>query len=226
MFRKPGNGTLFLLGLTLTVSLLTIIYERLGINSFNFLVLNTSKFTSDPYIWKWITTGFIIPPSNPVNLIFSLIGVYFLCSMLEDHLGTKKLLILVFISVFVSFLITSILSLFIGASKWFSPVYPFGLGVLYASLSAAWGKLFPYRTINVMFALPIKGKWFVYIPIVFLALDILYGSPPTEGVISILSAVFIGWNFNIFYNKRNIITQFVTKNNHNIENKKNKKLLN
>lgn len=221
MFRKPGNGTIVLLCLTSIVSLLTVIYERLNISSLKYFALNSNKFPLDPFIWKWITTGFIIPPSSPTNLIFSLLGVYFLGSMLESQLGTKKLLLLSFISTFISFLITEILGSIFGISSWFCPLYPFGLGVLFATLSAAWGKLFPYKNINVMFVLPIKGKWFAYIPIVFLLFNVLYGMPPTEGVLSIIVATLIGWNFNWFLKQKTIITQFVTKNTHSIE-KKNK----
>jgi membrane associated rhomboid family serine protease len=221
MFRKPGNGTIALLCVTLFVSLLTIVYERLNISSLKYFALNSNNFPFDPFIWKWITSGFIIPPSSPTNLILSLLGVYFLGSMLESQLGTKKLLILSFTSIFVSFLITEIFGVIFGISNWFSPLYPFGLGVLFATLSAAWGKLFPYGTINVMFVFPIKGKWFAYVPILFLLFNVLYGIPPTEGILSIITATLLGWNFKWFLKQKLTITQFVTKNRHSIE-KKNK----
>lgn len=195
MFRKPGKGTITLLCLTLLISLLTIIYERIGINSLDLFAINSRKFYFDPFIWKWITTGFIIPPTNPTNLVISLLGVYFLGSMLESTIGVKKLLILSFSSIILSFFITQIFGLFFGYSRWFCPTYTFGLGVLFATLSAAWGKLFPYQNINIFFVLPISGKWFVYIPLVFILIDILYGIPPTEGVISIIIATLVGWNF-------------------------------
>jgi membrane associated rhomboid family serine protease len=221
MLRKPGNGTIILLCLTAIVSLLTIIYERLNISSLKYLALNSNTFPLEPFIWKWITSGFIVPPNSPTNLIFSLLGVYFLGSMLETQLGTKKLLILSFVSTFISFLGTEIFGLIFGVSKWICPVYPFGLGVLFATLSASWGKIFPYKSINIMFILPVKGKWFAYVPIIFLLLNILYGIPPTEGIFSILIATFIGWNFAWFLKQKTTIIQFVTKKTHNIE-KKNK----
>lgn len=225
MFRKPGNGTVVLLCFTLIISLLTVIYERTGIDSLNYFAINSTKFP-DLFLWKWITTGFIVPPSTPINLIFSVLGVYFLGSMLESSIGTKKLLILSFVSIIISFLFTEIVGLIFGISRWFAPIYPFGLGVLFATLSSAWGKLFPYQSVNIMFAIPIKGKWFAYIPILFLAFNVLYGTPPTEGVLSIIIATLIGWNFNWMLKQKTIITQFVTKSNHNIENKKYNKLLN
>jgi membrane associated rhomboid family serine protease len=226
MFRKPGNATIILIGLTTVISLLTVVYERLNINSLVYFSLNTARFPFDPFIWKWITTGFIVPPTGPTTLIFSLLGVYFLGSMLESYIGTKKLLILSFVSTFISFLVTEIIGLIFGISNWFSPLYPFGLGVLFATLSAAWGRLFPYQTVNLMFAIPIKGKWFAYIPLFFLAFNVLYGMPPTEGLISIIVATFIGWNFNWVLKQKTVITQFVTKNKYNIENKEKNKILN
>ena len=133
MFRKPGIGTVVLLCLTSIVSLITVIYERLNISSLKYFALNSTKFPLDPFVWKWITTGFIIPPNGPTNLIFSLIGVYFLGSMLETSLGTKKLLILSLTSIFISFLITEIFgSIFgpiFGPSNWLCPLYPFGLEI-------------------------------------------------------------------------------------------------
>ena len=219
MFRKPGNGTLTLLLITLTINLLTVIYERIGIDSLSYFALNSSKFPVDPFIWKFLTTGFIVPPNGPTSLIFSLLGVYFLGSMLESTIGTKKLLILSFCSIIFSYVFCEIVGILFGISKWVCPTYPFGLGVLFATLTSSWGKLFPYQTVNLMFAIPIKGKWFAYIPLVFLAFDVLYGTPPTEGFISILFATLIGWNFNWMLKQKTIITQFVTKNRHTVENK-------
>lgn len=225
MFRKPGKGTITLLLITTIISLLTVIYERLGINSLEFFSLNTHKFP-DPYFWKYLTTGFIIPPTNPTNLIFSLLGVYFLGSMLESVLSYKKLLILSFISILISFLFTEVLGLIFGVSKWFAPLYPFGLGVLFATLGSAYGKLMPKSNINVMFILPVKGKWFAFIPVAFILFDVLYGIPPTEGIFSILIATLIGWNFNWFVYNKYTITQFVTKGRYSIENKEKNKILN
>ncbi len=225
MFRRPGKGTLTLLLITTIISLLTVIYERIGINSLEFFSLNTAKFP-DPYFWKYITTGFIIPPTNPTNLIFSLLGVYFLGSMLESVLSYKKLLILSFSSILISFLFTEIFSLFFGISKWFSPLYPFGLGVLFATLGSAYGKLMPQNNVNVMFLLPVKGKWFAFIPIAFILFDVLYGIAPTEGILSILIGTLIGWNLDWFIYNKYTITQFVTKNRYNVESKEKNKILN
>ena len=225
MFRRPGKGTIVLLLITSIVSLLTVIYERIGINSLEFFSLNTAKFP-DPYFWKYITTGFIIPPTNPTNLIFSLLGVYFLGSMLESVLSYKKLLTLSFVSILISFLFTEIFGFIFGISKWFAPLHPFGLSVLFATLGSAYGKLMPQNNIHVMFLLPVKGKWFAFIPIAFIMFDVLYGIPPTEGIFSIVVATIIGWNFNWFIYNKYVITQFVTKNRHNIENKEKNKILN
>lgn len=143
--------------------------------------------------WTLATTFFFTDPSGYSHVLFSLIGLFFLGTALEQHWGTRRFLRFVGL--------TSILSFAIGAA--IAHVSPVGHAVLsppdmigpdgvVSALAIAYGREFSTRTIRIFFVIPVSGRVIVWLTIGFGFLGLVFPLGTIEGPMTRLAAIGFG----------------------------------
>jgi membrane associated rhomboid family serine protease len=131
--------------------------------------LNSQYF----HFWQIVTHPFLHNPESPIGFLINCIMLYFFSAPIEYALGTKRFLVLFYISAFGS--------AFCGIA--FSVVPGFGapfMGMLPSLLSlvVVFGLLNPEATILLMFILPVKAKYLSYGTVLITLLTFLAKANP------------------------------------------------
>lgn len=132
-----------------------LVYTRLGLTPY--LALSIAGLKAG-FVWQLLTFQFL--HVDIWHLAFNLLGIFFFGRPVEARLGTKNFLKLHFACGFAGGILHSILG-------WAVPQY-FGMPVMGASaglcgLIAAFALMEPEAQILIMFVLPLKAKYLLYI---------------------------------------------------------------
>jgi len=147
-------------------------------------------------LYALFTSGILTLPQTSQGiwqLLFTLIGLYFLSPDLERRWGAWR---------FVRFLFTSVIagSLLVLAFDWITPETSefFHQNMLFGAMAAitgtavAWGRENPSTVVRLFFFLPMSGKWLLWITIGFSSLALLYKDPISEGRLAPFGGVLVG----------------------------------
>ena len=113
--------------------------------------------SGDFRIWQFLTHPFIHDPRSPLGFVVNGIVLYFFAAPVEHAFGSKRFLILFYISAAGAALFGIFFSMIPGFGAPFSGMLPSLL-----SLIVIFGLLSPEATILLMFILPIKAKYLSY----------------------------------------------------------------
>lgn len=150
-----------------------------------------------PRFWTLITSSFLTLPVGVSHAIWSLVGLYFLTTDLEQRWGGAKLLRFLALSVVFGNVAVLLGSLAIPRGPAiFHPTMAVGPLAAITATAIAWSKLNASRQIRFMLFLPMSGKtlYWVTIGMAVLALVFLQGAP--EGALAPLGGVAAGVLFS------------------------------
>jgi membrane associated rhomboid family serine protease len=143
--------------------------------------------------WRLFTSGLLTNPNQWSHLLMSAVGLYFLGAPLEKRWGSLRFLRFFAIAVLFGNLLTvAVDALPVPAQLRFHPEYAFGPAAAIAGIAVGWALEYPETHINLMFVVPIRGKFFLWITLALCALDLLYPAGLEEGVVAPLGGVVAG----------------------------------
>ncbi|MGD0528107.1 MAG: rhomboid family intramembrane serine protease [Polyangiaceae bacterium] len=147
-----------------------------------------------PGVWRLLTSGVLTSPEKYSHLVFSLLGLYFLGAPLEKKWGSWRFARFIALSVLVGNLTVLAVSLLVpeSAQERFHPGTVFGPMAAITGVAVAWSREYAQSTVNLMFFLPIRGKWLFWITVGFCVLDLIYPSGIPEGVVAPFGGVVAG----------------------------------
>lgn len=147
-----------------------------------------------PGVWRLLTSGVLTSPEKYSHLVFSILGLYFLGAPLEKKWGTWRFARFLALSILVGNLTVLAVSLLVpdSAQERFHPGMVFGPMAAITGVAVAWSREYAQSTVNLMFFLPIRGKWLFWITVGFCVLDLIYPSGIPEGVVAPFGGVMAG----------------------------------
>ena len=194
-FPRPRRGLWIVLG---TVTVLGIFNAFLstwipgGYRIFQLLGFDLEHLPTQP--WGLFTSGLLTSPQGLGHLLFSLLGLYFLGTSLEERWGSWRFARFLLAGAVLGNLTVLALSAMVPAyaQPRFHPEFVFGPTAAIAAISVAWSREFANSTVNIFFFLPIRGKWLFWITVAFCVLDLIYPAPIPEGVVAPFGGVIAG----------------------------------
>ncbi|RJP78441.1 MAG: rhomboid family intramembrane serine protease [Desulfobacteraceae bacterium] len=127
----------------------------------------------DFQIWQILTHPFIHDPSAPIAFLINCLVFYFFSGSVESAIGTRRFLILFYVSALGSVVCGLLLSMVTGLDQPFMGMLPSLL-----SLVVAFGLLNPEASILLFFVLPVKAKYISYGTILITVLTFLAKANP------------------------------------------------
>lgn len=165
-----GKKLLLIYGIIYVFELLFEHWFKITIaSSLQLYAFNHSNF----HLWQIITHPFIHNPQSPISFLISCIIFYFFAGPVENALGSKKFLILFYISAFGG----ALCGLLFSAVALFNAPF-LGMMPSLLSLIVVFGLLSPEATILLMFILPIKAKYLSYGTVLIALLTFLAKANP------------------------------------------------
>lgn len=119
-------------------------------------------------LWQLVTYMFLHLVENPLHIFFNMFVLCVFGPEVERAMGTKRFLLLYFISGLVAALFSSLI--------WWSETIMGASGAV-LGLLAAYGSIFPNRVLNVFMMFPIKAKHLVLIVAGLQVLATMAGNP-------------------------------------------------
>jgi len=151
---RLGKRLLLIYG---AIYILELLFEHwLGIPAVAYLQLYPIKSNSF-HIWQIFTHPFIHNPRSPIGFLINCIVFYFFAAPVEYVFGSKRFVILFYLSAFGGAICGLVFSSVSGFNAPFLGMLPSLL-----SLIVIFGLLNPEATILLMFILPIKAKYISY----------------------------------------------------------------
>jgi membrane associated rhomboid family serine protease len=191
-FPKPGRALSAVLA---TVALLGIVCAGSaawggGLALFQALAFEPRLGFAQP--WRFITSGLLTSPADWSHLFFSLLGLYFLGTSLEQRWGPWRFLRFLAIAVILGNLATLACSALLTTdAQRFQPPF-FGPMAAIAAIAVAWAREFPNATVNLFLFVPVRARLFLWITLGFSLLDIVYPSHVPEGVVAPFGGIVAG----------------------------------
>jgi membrane associated rhomboid family serine protease len=200
-FPRPGPALKFVLGLVAFTSLATALAQNWGGGTGTEIIALlpcSPELVRQGQVWRLATSGILTVGLSQV--IFSLIGLYFLSPDLEKTMGKWRFLRFLVLSVIFGNVLAiaadavAPLSLAI-----FHPAHAlFGPGAAITATAIAWAKANAKLQVRLFFILPVTGKQLYYATIGFCLLGLVYFADVPEGVVTpfggILTGIFFAGN--------------------------------
>jgi membrane associated rhomboid family serine protease len=153
---------------TVLTSLVAAVGGRSGLGLHQLLLLDTGAVWQGE-IWRLVT--WVLVESDPLNLLFGGLVLYWFGRDLVDAWGARRFLVTYFAVPAVAGVLASLLSLAWPGLE----AYRFaGFWVALDALVVAWGLNHPFRQILLFFAVPVSGKALVWITVGGTALFALF----------------------------------------------------
>ena len=157
--------------------LIAIIAIHIINNLFSQTLFGTLLYSSmwlDPFLvshslqlWRLVSYGFIHDINSPMHVILNSLVIYSIGSYLENYLGTRKFIILVFLALISgSFFVLTTYLLGFGNS------IVVGFSAVSIALVIQWGIAFPNQKMYIFGLIPLNGKNIVFLTILIEILSI------------------------------------------------------
>jgi membrane associated rhomboid family serine protease len=153
---------------TVVTSLVAAVGGRSGLGLHQLLLLDTGAVWQGE-IWRLVT--WVLVESDPLNLLFGGLVLYWFGRDLVDAWGARRFLVTYFAIPAVAGVLASLLSL---AWPGLEAHRFAGFWVALDALVVAWGLHHPFRQILLFFAVPVSGKALVWITVGGTALFALF----------------------------------------------------
>lgn len=161
-------------------------------------ILTYSVFSPDLIIqkpwmlWTLVTSGIVALGLGQV--IFTLIGLYFLSTDLERRWGGARFIRFLAASVVMGNLVVLAFDLLTPKSMAiFHPPMVFGAGSAIAATAIAWSRINAHQQVRLMFFLPVSGRTLMWFTIGYCVLGLIFGSITPEGVMAPFGGVAVGY---------------------------------
>jgi membrane associated rhomboid family serine protease len=140
-------------------------------------------------IWRLVTSGLLTSPDHYGHLLFTIMGLYFLTPDLERRWGSWRMLRFLVYAVLLGNLGVLLVSWLVpaAADPRFSPPFVYGASSAIAATAVAWSRDNADATVRMMFVLPMRGRWLLWITLGICVLDLIYPNAPPEGVVAPLA---------------------------------------
>jgi membrane associated rhomboid family serine protease len=148
-------------------------------------------------VWRLVTSGLLTSPDHYGHLLFTMMGLYFLTPDLERRWGSWPMLRFFVYAV----LAGNLCVLLVGklapeaTDPRFHPALAYGASAAIAATAVAWSRDNADATVRMMFVLPMRGSWLLWVTLGICVLDLIYPNAPPEGVVAPFGGVLVGLAF-------------------------------
>jgi membrane associated rhomboid family serine protease len=196
-FPKPGPVLKALLVIVAVLGIGLALAGRQGEAVFAWLVCSPIAVVHGE-VWRLLTSGVLTSPDSYGHLIFSLLGLYFLSTDLEQRWGGKRFLAFIAGSVVLGNVLAILVDR-IAPGSWTSfhaRAIMFGPDAAIAATAIAWAAMNADKHILLFFVVPVRGQYLTWVTIGFCVLGVIYplGAPPA-GPIAPFGGVLAGFVF-------------------------------
>lgn len=202
MMPRPSKPLLYVL-----IGLLAIwILFAVGINwggassvTFTFLAGN-SRAILEGQVWRFFTAPLLHLPDSGAgvqHILFSLMGLYFLGTALEQVWGTPRLLRFLAVSAFLSYFLQWLVELVLPAAFAARMVQPlwYGSTPVLAALAIAFAFSLRDQKVLLFFVLPVGSRALVLATVGLSLLLVIADAMGPSGHLAPFAGMFVGWAF-------------------------------
>jgi membrane associated rhomboid family serine protease len=161
---------------------------------FQFFAGNTEAIAQGQ-VWRLFTASLIHSPSDPSHVLWSLLGLYFLGTSLEQRWGGRRFAFFLLwsgaLAYLCQFLAELLLPSSIGARM--SSGFWFGSVPMLEAISVAWALNFRGQTVRLMFLLPVTSGGLLAFVVGLSVLRLIAVQQTPEGLISPFGGLAAGW---------------------------------
>jgi membrane associated rhomboid family serine protease len=145
-------------------------------------------------LWRLLTSGVLTSPAQYGHLLFTLMGLYFLTPDLERRWGSGRAVRFFFYAVLAGNLAVALVDAVapIASDARFHPPFVYGASAAIAAIAVAWSRDNVDLTVRMMFVVPMRGRWLLWVTLGICVLDLIYPSAPPEGVVAPFGGVLVG----------------------------------
>ncbi|MFO0673600.1 MAG: rhomboid family intramembrane serine protease [Polyangiaceae bacterium] len=194
-FPRPGPA---LKGLLIVVAVLGIglaLAGDLGLRVFRALACTPAEALHGQ-VWRLLTSALLTDPTSYGHLIFSLMGLYFLSTDLEQRWGGRRFLgFLAGASVLGNVLAIAVDAIAPASFRNFHAELMFGPEAAIAATAIAWASMNADRQILLFFVVPVRGLYLTWVTIGFCLLGLVYRGGAPAGHIAPFGGVIVGLLF-------------------------------
>jgi membrane associated rhomboid family serine protease len=202
MFPRPGKALKALLATVAGLSVLGWIVVNWvpdGAKAFLWVVCSKDAIfeQSIPRVWTLLTAGLFTRPQAPgvaQDLFYTLLGLYFFSPDLEKRWGGARFLRFIGVSIVSGFALSiAIDALAPPHLQIFHPHFMFGATAAITATVVAWSRQNADSTVRLFFVLPVKGKWFFWLAVVYAVAGVLAWDPQSDaGVVAPFGGIMTG----------------------------------
>jgi membrane associated rhomboid family serine protease len=197
-FPKPGPALWAVLGTMTGLGIFTAFLATWvpgGEHVFEALECDLDRAFAQP--WRLLTSGLLTSPIQWSHLMYSLAGVYFLGTALEQRWGGWRFARFFGIAILCGNLATIAVAAVMPpeAQARFHPDHVFGPMAAISAIAVAWSREFRDSTVNLFLVLPVRAGVLLWLTIGFCALDLVYPAGIPEGVAAPFGGVVAGLLF-------------------------------
>jgi membrane associated rhomboid family serine protease len=172
-----------------------------GASSITFTSLaGNSRAIAEGQVWRFFTAPLLHQPDSGAgvqHIVFSLMGLYFLGTALEQVWGTPRLLRFLAISAFLSYFIQWLVEWVLPASFAARLVQPlwFGSTPVLAALAIAFALSLRDQKVLLFFVLPVGSRALVLATVGLSLLLVIADAMGPSGHLAPFAGMFVGWLF-------------------------------
>ena len=196
-FPKPGPALKVILVLIAVLGIGFALTYRSSLGGLIFSALTCQT----PHVlhfelWRLVTSGLLTHPASQGHLIFSLLGLYFLSTDLEQRWGSMRFLLFMGGAVVFGNLLAIGADL-VAPASWvaFHPEMMLGPDAAIAATAIAWATANADKQILLFFVVPVRGKYLTWVTIGFCVLGLIYPGAQPSGQIAPFGGVALGMLF-------------------------------
>ena len=149
-------------------------------------------------VWRLLTAPMLHYPMGAAgvsDLVFTLLGLYFLTTRLEEQWGGKRLLRFIALSAVIAYALQMLVSLLLPASVADRLVgeYWFSLTPALEAIAIAWALTFKGQVVRLFFVIPVSSRMLIIAVIGLSCLAVVAGATSQAGLISPFGGMLCGW---------------------------------
>ena len=195
---KPGRALKFLLVSIFALGVFSAAARWIPFAQDVFLALGCdAERVLHGQVWRLVTSGLLTSPDHYGHLLFTLMGLYFLAPDLERRWGTGRMLRFFAYSVVAGNLAVLLVRGLVpeGSDPRFHADFVYGASAAMAAIAVAWSRDNADLTVRMMFVLPMRGRWLLWVTLGICVLDLIYPTALPEGVVAPFGGVVVGLIF-------------------------------
>jgi membrane associated rhomboid family serine protease len=198
-FPRPGRALKFVLVVILALGIFNAFLATWipgGARVFALMVCDVDK-VMHAQVWRLLSSGLLTDPTRYSHLIFTLLGLYFLAPDLERRWGEWRFLRFLGLAVAVGNLLSMGVGAIMpaGAQERFHQGTMFGATAAIAAIAVAWARTNADLQVRLFFLIPVRGRYLLWVTLLFCVLDLIYPTALPEGVIAPFGGVVVGLLF-------------------------------